>query len=856
MKINFSKLFIAIFILQIFSTAAVSAQTAQDPNLPPQDFSKIATTVSIHSWKFAPVGDIEKFSSGSATIIDENGLILTNEHVVRDENDDPLETFEICLTFDIQKEPDCNYSASLLATNKELDLALLRIDQIDFQAKQIGKFPFLDYKNPAATEATEIKSGDKIQILGYPNTGKKTITVTQGQVSGFAYENDIRYIKTDAVVSGGNSGGTALDEKGNFIGVPTFLVSREDNLTYILDIKHATDWIEKTLQNQKIKPQTHESAKKILTKKKSLIKSSTQKKKYTHPYYPKFELDLTGKWQIEDLNKEGIVLKNVIAGQETWTVVRIVPSQYKVGKVQLDKIFEELDQNYKYLENYKRIETGFGNLKAWLVTYLSGDSKFHTYFIPYGHALMVIDYTINLKNKKESEKAHEELLKTFKFTEPAVDSLKLLQTFSLDEPPFSIQRTKGWYLQKGAVSLSGYTMLLEISRPDSADGIITLEYRKFSPGQKGLKNKEIFENIVKQYETDTYLKLLAKDGNVKVDGLSGWSLTTSFPGKGIETKKQTQLYLRNGEYYFLFTYTDKDKNYDKYIEDFKKIISTFKFGEQKDQIIEPTPLEEFGTLNNAYQDITYHRYENDIAELREKGYFSGDYMEEYSKERFGPERFMARGEAIFLLIEMKFRFDERKNNLGKRDEEARDEVVQYKYNERADANFRDTRKSFHPMQYIRYAKAKGYVKGDTKKKKFYPYHPVTLAEFLSMAFRVFEVPLWETKNKSIEWHKIFMDKAYEKGLIPAGIFDIDFEKKSSSSTFVTSANSTGSSVGSPSPTVTASPAPAPAPATTIISSFSPAPSATLAPALSATHPLTRGEFSYIINQLLMQLGDN
>ena len=63
--------------------------------------------------------------------------------------------------------------------------------------------------------------GEEIVLLGFPGTGGETMTLTRGVYSGMVESGDHDYIKTDADISPGNSGGAAFDGQGNFVGVPT-----------------------------------------------------------------------------------------------------------------------------------------------------------------------------------------------------------------------------------------------------------------------------------------------------------------------------------------------------------------------------------------------------------------------------------------------------------------------------------------------------------------------------------------------------------------------------------------------------------------------------------------------------------
>jgi S1-C subfamily serine protease len=101
-------------------------------------------------------------------------------------------------------------------------LAVLRITS-DLTGKEVDpstlNLPFIELGD---SDRVEIE--DALRIYGYPSIGGSTITFTRGSVSGFDSEPGVRgraWIKTDATISGGNSGGTALNDAGQLVGVPT-----------------------------------------------------------------------------------------------------------------------------------------------------------------------------------------------------------------------------------------------------------------------------------------------------------------------------------------------------------------------------------------------------------------------------------------------------------------------------------------------------------------------------------------------------------------------------------------------------------------------------------------------------------
>jgi len=170
----------------------------------------------------------ESFSWGSGTIISASGLILTNAHVAspasQGEPENEPDRLVIALIESEDKPPVPAYIAAVRAVDGYLDLAVLQITStIDGSSIDTADLdlPFLQLGNP-----DEIRIGDHLNIYGFPSIGGETITYTDGNVSGFASDEQIgdrAWIKTDATISGGNSGGLAADDSGQIVGIPTSL---------------------------------------------------------------------------------------------------------------------------------------------------------------------------------------------------------------------------------------------------------------------------------------------------------------------------------------------------------------------------------------------------------------------------------------------------------------------------------------------------------------------------------------------------------------------------------------------------------------------------------------------------------
>jgi S1-C subfamily serine protease len=196
-------------------TPSEPAATAEPTPLPISELAHAVVQIQ------ALAGD-EPLWVGSGTIIAPEGLILTNAHVV-DDRFDEYDRLGVAITEASDTPPELLYVGEIAAVDYSLDLALLQITEGIHGGPVDGEFPFVPIGD---SDAVEI--GDNIRILGYPVIGGQTITFTNGVVSGFTSERSVgnrAWIKTDAAISGGNSGGLAINEEGEVIGVPTVVGS-------------------------------------------------------------------------------------------------------------------------------------------------------------------------------------------------------------------------------------------------------------------------------------------------------------------------------------------------------------------------------------------------------------------------------------------------------------------------------------------------------------------------------------------------------------------------------------------------------------------------------------------------------
>lgn len=170
--------------------------------------------------------------SGSGTIITRDGVILTNHHVLWNQKAGRYaDAVAVALLKAYDKNPEmtCIAVPQRALVRPELDLALLRCE-LDLQGR-----PYTPSNWPAIEAGTseDLVPGDEVYVIGYPGIGGSTINLTSGKVSGFISARGGAgrdWIKTDAAIAHGNSGGTATDENGRIIGVPTARVlDQEEN---------------------------------------------------------------------------------------------------------------------------------------------------------------------------------------------------------------------------------------------------------------------------------------------------------------------------------------------------------------------------------------------------------------------------------------------------------------------------------------------------------------------------------------------------------------------------------------------------------------------------------------------------
>jgi serine protease Do len=149
--------------------------------------------------------------SGTGFIVDKNGYIITNKHVVSTEEGNPVDHIKVKLHGE-----DTEYRGKLIGFDRETDIAVVKID-VHHPLQPVML---------ANSEGVQV--GDWAVAIGSPFGLQETVTA--GIVSALNRANIgeqfQRFIQTDAAINPGNSGGPLLNIRGEVIGVNTMIATR------------------------------------------------------------------------------------------------------------------------------------------------------------------------------------------------------------------------------------------------------------------------------------------------------------------------------------------------------------------------------------------------------------------------------------------------------------------------------------------------------------------------------------------------------------------------------------------------------------------------------------------------------
>ena len=184
-------------------------------------------TLLCQSSEQADGGSTGSGGSGTAFFVSNKGYLLTNNHVVKGCSLSKISYFN--------KE----YDAKLIATDKTLDLALLKV-----KVKPKSYFAF---------SKDEPKKLQKIYVAGYP-LGKglsDDLKITTGIISALkGFEDNSNEIQVDAAINPGNSGGPIVNENGELVAIAVSGMKKAENINFGIKSSAAANF----LKSNKVKP--------------------------------------------------------------------------------------------------------------------------------------------------------------------------------------------------------------------------------------------------------------------------------------------------------------------------------------------------------------------------------------------------------------------------------------------------------------------------------------------------------------------------------------------------------------------------------------------------------------------------
>lgn len=150
-------------------------------------------------------------ATGSGVIISQDGYIVTNNHVVEGAD-------ELTVTLNDNRE----FSAKIIGTDKQTDLALIKVNAKDLPAITIAN-------------SDDLKVGEWVLAVGNPYNLNNTVTagIVSAKSRGLgASANGIEsFIQTDAAINPGNSGGALVNTRGELVGINAMLYSQTGSFT-------------------------------------------------------------------------------------------------------------------------------------------------------------------------------------------------------------------------------------------------------------------------------------------------------------------------------------------------------------------------------------------------------------------------------------------------------------------------------------------------------------------------------------------------------------------------------------------------------------------------------------------------
>jgi S1-C subfamily serine protease len=200
-----------------------------------EDVLPTVVNVRVTSVNFDPFGEPEEQKGqGSGVVIDEAGIILTNNHVVAGST-------EVNVVFN---DEHGTMEGTVIGTAPEKDIAVIQVEADDLPTIDLGR-------------SASLRLGDDVVAIGFP-LGLGGATVTKGIISAIdrnisvsgEFEEELEgLLQTDAAINPGNSGGALVDLAGRLVGINTAAAQAgaAENIGFAIPVDGALPIVEEIL---------------------------------------------------------------------------------------------------------------------------------------------------------------------------------------------------------------------------------------------------------------------------------------------------------------------------------------------------------------------------------------------------------------------------------------------------------------------------------------------------------------------------------------------------------------------------------------------------------------------------------
>jgi len=258
--------------------------------------------------------------TGSGIIIDSQGHIATNNHVV-----EGVQDMIVILNDGTELE------ATLVGRDPQTDLAVIKVDPKNLVIAELG-------------DSSKLEVGELAVAIGSPMGTEYAGSVTAGIISGLnrkvsVGDNSIKLIQTDAAINPGNSGGALVNSEGKVVGINTikFAETTVEGMGFAIPINEAKPIIDNLISNKKI------SRPYLGIQGITLTKEEAEKYELPQGVYISNVIAFSGA-ERAGLKKGDIVTK--LDGKRVLTIEEVIEiiQKHKVGDVVEVEIFDQLDK--------------------------------------------------------------------------------------------------------------------------------------------------------------------------------------------------------------------------------------------------------------------------------------------------------------------------------------------------------------------------------------------------------------------------------------------------------------------------------------------------------------------------------